>query len=455
MHDAQPGPAPSPFQHLQDWPDATPDDHRAFDAYMRDWAGHIAMWLPLFFLAVLFVWWPIDHLVAPDAAFVEVFRDMRATAAVAFLVYAAVFRFSAAAREHILLTGSLAYAFALAVVGYSLGRLGPAGLHWLADAYIAVVPAAMIPLPLARRVAATVVVTGALPASYFLLHPENLTAPGAAGQISFAAFAVVLSILIGEVMLRTVRRSFLQGRSIARERARVSQLADTLALRVQDQTRELRALAQHLQQVQDAERRSLSRELHSELGEELNAMRVMLDTGARQVEVAPHKAGDLLTDLSEVLSRTTQTVRTMVLDLQPRILEERGLHAALNWLVIRARGAELDATLQFDPDVERALDMPGKVAVFRCVQEAIANTLRHAEARLLRVEARAERDAAVVSVEDDGVGVDPTRLTAGFGLQGLRERLRALGGTLEVAPLPDFGTRLTARVPMNPAAREP
>lgn len=455
MHDAPIGPAPSPFQHLQDWPDATPDDHRAFDAYMRDWAAHIAMWLPLFFLGALVVWWPIDHLIAPDATFIKVFRDMRAAAAVAFLLYAALFRFSAAAREHILVTGTLAYALTLGVVGYSVGRLGPAGLHWLADAYIAVVPAAMIPLPLARRAAATLLVTGALPAGYFLPHPENLHAPGAAGQVSFAAFAVVLSIVIGEVMLRTVRRSFLQGRWIARERARVGQLADTLALRVQAQTRELRALAQHLQQVQEAERRSLSRELHSELGEELNAMRVMLDSGARQVEVAPHKANDLLTDLSEVLSRTTATVRTMVLDLQPRILEERGLHAALNWLVIRARGAELDATLQFDAEVERALDMQGKVALFRCVQEAIANTIRHAEARLLRVEVRAEGSVAVVSVEDDGVGVDLDRLSAGFGLSSLGERLRALGGDLEVAPLPVFGTRLAARVPKRSSAHEP
>ncbi len=455
MNDAPPAPPQSPFQHLQAWPDATPEDHVAFDRTMREWAAHIAMWLPLFFLGAIFVWWPIDHLVAPDEAYVEVFRDMRLAAGLAFTAYALLFRFSAAARERVLVIGALAYALTLAVVGYSVGRLGPNGILWLADAYISVVPAALIPLSLPRRVAATVFVTSALPAGFFLLHPENLSIPGAAGQISFAAFAALLSILIGEVMLRTVRRSFMQGRSIARERARVWQIADTLALRVQDQTHELRALAHHLSQVQEAERHSLSRELHSELGEELNAMRHLLESGAQQVEVAPHKAGHLLSDLSEVLSRTTQSVRNMVLDLQPRILEERGLHAALNWLVIRARGADLDADLQFDLAVERALDRPGKIALFRCVQESISNAMRHAEAKVLRVNVRADGAWAEASVEDDGVGIDVAAPTSGYGLVGLRERLRALSGTLVVEPLPQFGTRVVARVPMNEAARTP
>lgn len=437
------------FRHLEDWPDATREDELAFRAFMREWTLAAGVWIPLFFLVCVALWWPLDWLVFPSGKHVAAFTQLRVSATVLFAVYAVVFRTSDLVRRHVYPAAVFAYAMMMGAIGHALGRLGPDAVPWLADAYIGVVPAAMIPMRLPERVAATFVVATTLPASFFLMWPANLAAPTAMGQVSFAVFAAVLSVVIGEVMLRTVRRSFMQARSIAREREDLAQIADTLALRVSDQTRELHALAAHLQHTQEAQRRSLSRALHANLGEELNAMRLLLEAGAREVDVAPHKTTDVLIDLSDALSRTTHVVRTMVADLQPEVLSEQGLEAALQWLVDRAQHAEQDAILRMEPAVASALDDHGQTVLFRAVQEALTNTRRHAEATVVRVSVRVDGDDVEAVIEDDGVGLDVAASTAGFGLAGIRHAVEARGGALEVFGEPGVGTRVVVRLPIT------
>jgi signal transduction histidine kinase len=449
-----PAPPPSPlvhrFDHLDAWPEATADDLAAFDAYIREWTAHLGVRLPLFVLACLLLWWPLDAAIAPDARFIAVFRDMRALSMAVLIGTSLGFLRSALVRRYVFLSAAVAYAGSLALVGYSLGRLGE--LAWLADAYIAVVPAAIIPMPLGRRVLATTLITAALPAAYFLPFPANLAAPAAWGQVSFAGFAAALSVLIGEVTLRTVRRSFLQGRSVQREKAKVDTMAASLAQQVLDQSQDLRALAHHLETVQEAERRRLSRDLHDELGQELTAMRYLLEAGQTRVAAQPDATPAVLAQLREVLDRTSRTVRTLILDLRPRLLEDQGLRAAVEWLAVRARESELVTEVRYDDAVDAALSPAAQVALFRCVQEAVTNAVRHSGAAHLTITVARVGADVVATVADDGQGFDAA--PPGLGVLGMRERLRAVGGHLTLDAQAGRGVRVVGAVPVAVRAPE-
>jgi signal transduction histidine kinase len=220
---------------------------------------------------------------------------------------------------------------------------------------------------------------------------------------------------------------------------------------------EQRRLARQFADVQEHERKRLSQELHDELGQFINAIK--LDAVAIRAAAAnspPHSA--LVERANAIIANTDlvhESVARLIRELRPVGLDELGLAAAIEHCVDtwRARLEPAQLALTLDEHIDR-LDEARTLAVYRTVQEALNNCARHAHAHRVSVRVEWTEDdarpaSAVIRVEDDGVGTDLRAKPAGLGLIGMRERLSALGGSLSFESAPQAGFRLLAQVPAD------
>ena len=216
---------------------------------------------------------------------------------------------------------------------------------------------------------------------------------------------------------------------------------------------ELRELAQAMHEVRETERTRIARELHDELGQALTALKMDVDLLGGTI---PQDRADLLerTDaMRALLDSTVATTRRISTDLRPLVLDDLGLGAAAEWLAQSfAQRTRIPCGVSVDADCAQ-LGEPHASALFRIMQESLTNVARHAHAK--RVEVRLERsgDNAVLTVRDDGVGMDHAARpnSRSFGLRGIGERALLLGGTVELGSRPGAGTTLVARIPITRA----
>ncbi len=206
-------------------------------------------------------------------------------------------------------------------------------------------------------------------------------------------------------------------------------------------------------EAQEAERARWARELHDETLQQLAATKMWLADLHRRTDSAER---DQAIDAAvELVQQTIVGLRHMITDLRPAQLDEFGLAAALEALTERARilaGGAVAVTAAVDLTYETVragerLPAPVETAVYRVAQEALTNTLKHADARSVHIQV-SELDGAVeLVVADDGTGFDPGARTGGFGLLGMGERIALAGGTLTVDSAPGRGTRVVANIP--------
>lgn len=232
-----------------------------------------------------------------------------------------------------------------------------------------------------------------------------------------------------------------------------------IALRFDNLARALRELGEanhrlieRLMLVQEAERKDIARELHDEFGPSLFAIRAeaasllrlaakMGEQGAKMVERA-----EAIGMLADTIQRSTSRLLER---LRPLILEQMGLAEALRQLVqsFEERSPEIGFVLELPPQPLH-LQERAALGVFRIVQECLTNAVRHAKARTVTVRLSfSAAGALVVSVEDDGCGIVPKQ-RPGFGLMGMQERARALGGELSLARGSLGGTRVAITLPL-------
>jgi signal transduction histidine kinase len=219
-----------------------------------------------------------------------------------------------------------------------------------------------------------------------------------------------------------------------------------------DRQRQLSQLASDLLRSQSEERRAIARELHDELGQQLAALRINL-----QVMRGQDGEGADATRIDDCLAIVTQLiaqVRQRALDLHPAVLDDLGLHAALQWLCERqAQRSGVAVVLNADPELPR-LPEPVELACFRIVQEAMANALKYAQAQHIEVTVSLAAAQLVLEVQDDGRGFDPqlrgpSSAGSSLGLTGMRERAQQLGGSFEIDSQPGHGTRLRVTFPLT------
>lgn len=258
----------------------------------------------------------------------------------------------------------------------------------------------------------------------------------------------------------------IMGESRRRQNDALLRAQGDLEIRVQERTAELDAVNQNLRelsarlmQLQDDERRRIARELHDSVGQILAALGMNLSLVRSEVErlstiaVALNDSENLVRDMSK-------EVRTISHLLHPPLLDEAGLASALRWcvdgFVQRSRiKVELDM-----PDDFGRLPSEMETAIFRVVQECLTNIHRHSGSPVAKIVLRQRRDEIVVEINDQGKGISVEKLeemassgTPGVGIRGMRERLRQLGGTLEMQSN-SSGTTVTIRLPAEQAARK-
>jgi signal transduction histidine kinase len=434
------------------------EDEAAFDAHAAEVTAQFAVLGTVLLAFGTLAWWPLDAVVWPDDRHSTAFTWLRVRACAVEFLSLAVFTGSARARRHALVLAPMMYVLFTVSIGYSLGELGGTNLTWLADAALAVLPPALLPLRLPARVVVTGAVAAALLGGFFLPFPANRDVSTGWAQVAFMAFAMLSSVLAGAAATRLTRRSFFQKRELDQAHAALGQLSEGLAARVAEQTRELRSLAAHLERAQESERRRIARDLHDDLGQRLTAMRYTLARVEHRVAERDDDLPELVSDLSALVDGASGATRDFVSELRPRVLDDYGLVAAVEWLCDRV-GAREDVAcrLTVSPGFPDGIARPSPdraLCLFRVAQEATTNAVKHARARTIAVDLAVEGGHYAVSVRDDGVGFDPLAQARGFGLLGLRERVRAADGTLTLDARPGRGACVSALVPVEPSPAE-
>lgn len=201
----------------------------------------------------------------------------------------------------------------------------------------------------------------------------------------------------------------------------------------------------------EAERARWARELHDETLQGLGALRLSL---AAMEGAEPAAAQELIQRAIADVETETEKLRSLITDLRPVALDQLGIEAAIDALAERVETAGLEVKTRIDLSfeagrVETRLDDELETAVYRIVQEALNNTIKHAEASQALVEMVEDdgRDEVRISVKDNGHGFDPSAESGGFGLNGMRERVELLGGSIAIASSSDGGTEIQATVP--------
>lgn len=226
---------------------------------------------------------------------------------------------------------------------------------------------------------------------------------------------------------------------LRRQRARDAQNAE-----------DLQRLSAKLITAQEEERRSIARELHDEVGQLLTAIKVELAVAQTAIESSA-SPGRLLDDVRSITEGALQTVRDLSHLLHPAMLDDLGLVAALDWYLRGfTKRFDIRADLRHEGMQER-LAVETEVAAFRIVQEALTNVVKHARATACRVDLLRRGSTLNLTVEDDGIGFDPTCADStarrGLGLVGIRERVGQLRGSFRVGRGAGGGTMIVVQFP--------
>jgi signal transduction histidine kinase len=249
-------------------------------------------------------------------------------------------------------------------------------------------------------------------------------------------FTLVLLVFIGLLATREIRR---------RQEANAE-----LGRLVEERTADLRALSAHMLRIAEREKSTLARELHDELGGLLVATRMDLAQLRRRTAIPDKDAEERWKRIDTALTAGVELKRRIIEELRPTLLDNMGLVAAVRWQAEQTCSVgrlALDLDL---PDDEPVLNADAAIAVFRCVQEALANVLKHARATRVKLAMQHGGGSLRIAIEDDGVGVPEgaAERPGSHGLKQMRFRMQAVGGEMTVEPVRPHGTRTTLSLPI-------
>ena len=201
----------------------------------------------------------------------------------------------------------------------------------------------------------------------------------------------------------------------------------------------------------ERERARWARELHDETLQELGALKLLLAAARRSDDIEILRSA--LDEGVEHLTGGIARLRALITDLRPAALDQLGPVAALEALTSRVSaqaGVEISLSADLDFETGRAVTRHTpevEATIYRVVQEALTNAVKHARASAMEVELREQDGAVDLAVRDNGRGFDPDAQTSGFGLLGMEERIALVRGKLELRSAPGVGTEVIARIP--------
>ncbi|MGQ3319904.1 PAS domain-containing sensor histidine kinase [Pseudomonas brassicacearum subsp. neoaurantiaca] len=214
---------------------------------------------------------------------------------------------------------------------------------------------------------------------------------------------------------------------------------------------QLRELSAHLESVREEEKARIAREVHDELGQMLTVLKLetsMCELAYAQLDPGLHER---LNSMKRLIAQLFQLVRDVATALRPPILDA-GIASAIEWQARRFEARTQIPCLVQVPDNLPALSDAKAIGLFRILQEALTNVMRHAQAHTVELTLVQEGDELCLTVSDDGVGfIADTGRPTSFGLVGMRERVLIMGGQLSLESEPGEGTTLSVRVPLHGA----
>ncbi|MCQ4348946.1 PAS domain S-box protein [Pseudomonas stutzeri] len=217
---------------------------------------------------------------------------------------------------------------------------------------------------------------------------------------------------------------------------------------------QLRELAAHLESVREEEKARIAREVHDELGQMLTVLKLEISMCQLAHGELDAQLDERLRQMSRLIAQLFQQVRDVATALRPPILDA-GIASAIEWQARRFETRTGIPCLVEVPDNLPPLGEAKATGLFRVLQEALTNIMRHAGAHSVEIRLRREAGALQLCIADDGVGFDPNRTRSGsFGLVGMRERVAMLGGSLALDSGPGQGTTLCVRVPLEREDKE-
>ena len=246
---------------------------------------------------------------------------------------------------------------------------------------------------------------------------------------------------------------------LRREQGELEQRVRERTAELDSANQSLRDLSARLLESQDDERRRIARELHDSVGQTLAALTMNLSAARDDLERLA-KTADALTDSESMVQAMSEEVRTISHLLHPPLLDEAGLSSAIRWYIAGfAERSKIDVDLELPDDLGR-FSRELETAIFRTVQECLTNIHRHSESPIARVRLTRSEGQVQIEVQDRGKGIAPEKRiemhsagVLGVGIRGMRERLRQLGGTLEISSDGNgTGTLVVARVPVASAS---
>jgi signal transduction histidine kinase len=209
----------------------------------------------------------------------------------------------------------------------------------------------------------------------------------------------------------------------------------------------LEQLSARLVNAQEMERRTISRELHDQVGQTLNAVLVEAANLAKRIQADDALSRGYLDNIRKFADSSINSIRDIALLLRPSMLDDLGLIPALEW---QAREISRRSAMKVSVKAENVPDsLPDEMrtCIYRVTQEALHNISRHSGAKSAVVTVRQSGSSLFLSVEDDGSGFDPSQ-TRGLGMLGMEERVRQLRGQFEVRSTPGKGTVLRVTLPL-------
>jgi signal transduction histidine kinase len=246
--------------------------------------------------------------------------------------------------------------------------------------------------------------------------------------------------------------------SLASSRSRAVEIANEITKDLRESEKELRVSAEQLQamsrqlvDVQESDRRQFSRELHDRVGQNLTALSISLDILKTQLSEKGNEAlRSRLDDAGALLEATAGSIENVMSELRPPMLDDYGLLPAVQWYAKEfSSRTGIQVTVDGDEGMRR-LTQTGEIALFRIMQEALNNVAKHAHARSVGIMLEHSDDQLIMSVSDDGVGLDGASVSKrrpGLGMVTMRERTQAVGGRFEIGAAAGRGTRVVVRIP--------
>jgi len=299
-------------------------------------------------------------------------------------------------------------------------------------------------------------------AAALVFLPVTVSTPILLTELAVLAVGLGVMLAVNAVLLRATLRP-LDGLAALMERVDLLRPGERLAVRgtadVAHLIRTFNAMLDRLETerglssagalaAQEAERQRIARELHDEIGQSLTAVLLGLK---RAVDRAPDDLRPELQSVQEMIRASLDEVRRIARRLRPGVLEDLGLHSAMNALAADfAEASRIPLTRRVDPHLP-GLDGDAELVVYRIAQEGLTNVARHARATRAEMSLTAEPDGIVLRVVDDGRGLDGAR--EGAGIRGMRERALLVGARLTLDTTSSGGTQVRLVVPARAQRR--